>query len=269
MRRPVSIASMAVCLLTLAAPGSASEKKKTPRLDKPQEITSSVFSGSESRLKLFGWFGPDCKGPLPDVRVATKPAKGTIRFEEITATLLESSNPMRKKCAGKPVSQIALYYRAPEDASGRDKIVLDADTKFGHIVRFIISVDIKAGSHAAVSAAPAQGVPAQHFSRSVLAGNETRIAAPNYLNADCTSGPLPDLRVVAAPKNGAYRTEETSMPAERPAGDTRAGCNGKPVNAVAVFYKPAAAFTGADAMTIDVDFHNGTVRRYVYDITVR
>ena len=71
------------------------------------------------------------------------------------------------------------------------------------------------------------------------------------------------------PKNGTYRTEEASIAAERPANDSRAACIGKPVNAVAVYYKPKDEFAGDDEMVIDVDFKNGRVRRYVYAITVR
>ena len=117
--------------------------------------------------------------------------------------------------------------------------------------------------------AHSKGSSETHVDRIVLKGNETRLAAPNYLNTDCSSGPLPDLRVISAPKNGTYRTEEASIAAERPANDSRAACIGKPVNAVAVYYKPKDEFAGNDAMVIDVDFKNGTVRRYVYAITVR
>jgi hypothetical protein len=52
-------------------------------------------------------------------------------------------------------------------------------------------------------------------------------------------------------------------------GKPREACNGKPVNAIAVYYKPKPDFTGIDEMGIDVDFRNGTVRRYIYTITVR
>ena len=44
---------------------------------------------------------------------------------------------------------------------------------------------------------------------------------------------------------------------------------GKPVEALVVFYKPDAGYTGSDTVVLDVAFHRGTVRRLNYKITVR
>ena len=230
------------------------------------ELERSLFPGNESRLAQFGWLDTDCRSPRPDVRVIRQSAKGSVRFEEAATTVIASKSAVQRKCHGKPISVTAMYYRAGEKSEGRDKVIVDADTKLGYVMRYIISIDVKAAAEAkAQQTGPAQ----QRVVRSVLKGNEARIAAPNYLNADCSSGPLPDLRIISAPKNGAYRTEETSVPAERPAGNSRAACNGKSVNAVAIYYKPKDEFAGDDEMVVDVDFKNGTVRRFVYAITVR
>lgn len=105
--------------------------------------------------------------------------------------------------------------------------------------------------------------------RDAFTGNEIRIAAMQMVNADCTSGPLPSLRIATAPQNGEQRQEEISVPVDRKSGDPRANCNGKPVNAVGVFYKSKEGFAGKDNVVIDVDFKNGTVRRFNYKITVR
>lgn len=77
------------------------------------------------------------------------------------------------------------------------------------------------------------------------------------------------LRFITLPQNGTTRTEETTIPIDRPASDTRSSCNGKPVQALAIFYKPNAGYTGADNVVVDVDFHVGGVRRFAYKITVR
>lgn len=106
-------------------------------------------------------------------------------------------------------------------------------------------------------------------SRDAFSGNEIRIAAMQVVNADCTSGPLPSLRIATAPQNGEQRQEEITVPVDRKSDDRRASCNGKPVNAVGVFYKSKEGFTGKDNIAIDVDFKNGTVRRFNYKITVR
>src|SRR5258708_14417784 len=47
------------------------------------------------------------------------------------------------------------------------------------------------------------------FKKRVFSGNEFRFAAMNNVNADCSSGPVPDVRVLAKPANVELRMEET------------------------------------------------------------
>ena len=91
----------------------------------------------------------------------------------------------------------------------------------------------------------------------------------NYVNGDCSSGPVPAVRVLTSPVNGNARVERMSVPIVRPATDILARCNGKPVDAMGVFYKSRAGFTGADTLTLDVDFRHGRVIRFVFNLNVR
>ncbi len=120
-----------------------------------------------------------------------------------------------------------------------------------------------------VKAVITRAIPETVVMREVFSGNEARIAAPNWLNADCSSGEVPSLRIATPPQNGELRQEEITMPAERPKNNPRADCIGKPVKAAAVFYKSKAGYTGSDDVVIDVDFKTGVVRRFEYKITVR
>jgi len=115
----------------------------------------------------------------------------------------------------------------------------------------------------------ARPIPETDFNRDAFSGNEIRLATMNSVNADCTSGPVPVLRIVTAPQNGEQRLEEITIPVDRKEGAPRASCNGKPVQAIGVFYKSKADFTGKDNIVIDVDFKTGVVRRFNYKITVR
>ena len=132
-----------------------------------------------------------------------------------------------------------------------------------------VAQDSKQGSKATVKAEVVPTLRETSINAELFAGNEARIAAFNFVNADCSSGPVPDLRIIKAPKFGDYRLEQITIPIDRSADNSRAACNGKPVNAVGVFYKPKTETTGQDMMIIDVDFRNGTVRRFRYKITVR
>jgi hypothetical protein len=123
---------------------------------------------------------------------------------------------------------------------------------------------------AVLAAAFAGTAHAQQLSAvSMLSGNETTILRPNLINPDCTSGQLPDVRVVNAPQNGTLRFEKPTIAINAPAGTPRAKCNGKEVDAIGVIYKSNDGFVGVDRMVIKADFHNGNVREMVVLVDVR
>lgn len=105
--------------------------------------------------------------------------------------------------------------------------------------------------------------------RGAFSGSESRIAAMNYVNTDCSSGPLPDVRVVTQPTNGELRMEPIKYPVNRSNDKLRAHCNGKIVDAVAVFYKSKDAYVGIEKLVLDVDFRHGAIKRFRYAIDIR
>src|SRR5262245_42376768 len=88
------------------------------------------------------------------------------------------------------------------------------------------------------------------FKKDAFSGNEFRVAALNYVNADCSSGPVPDMRIVTRPANGEIRTEQIRYIVDREADNSRHHCNGKEVDALALFYKSRDGFTGQDQVAI-------------------
>jgi len=111
--------------------------------------------------------------------------------------------------------------------------------------------------------------PQQRYNKRVFSGNEIRFAAMHNVNADCSGGPIPQVRFRAEPAHGTVRVEEFSHIVNRVAGDHRAYCNGKQVGALGLFYKSAEGFVGEDTIDLEVDFKTGLVRRYLYTIDVR
>jgi hypothetical protein len=107
-----------------------------------------------------------------------------------------------------------------------------------------------------------------NYKKNVFAGNEARIGAMNIVNADCTSTAIPDIRIVAQPAKGELRLENIQYALDREKTDRRAHCNGKIVDAVGIFYK-AKDDKGQDRLVLDVDFKNGTVRRYSFTLNLR
>jgi len=107
------------------------------------------------------------------------------------------------------------------------------------------------------------------FRRVMFSGNEMIMSAFNTLASDCVASVRPDVRIVTPPANGTLRYDAIVAAVERPPGDFREKCNGKRVISTGIFYKPKPGFVGADSATIDVDFRQGFVGRFSYDIEVR
>ena len=105
--------------------------------------------------------------------------------------------------------------------------------------------------------------------KSALSGNKSRIAAMNYVNSDCTSGPLPEVRIVTPPGSGELRMEPIKYAVNRDKKNSRAHCNGTVVDAIAVFYKSKSEYAGADKVVLDVDFKAGQAKRFIYAIDIR
>jgi len=101
--------------------------------------------------------------------------------------------------------------------------------------------------------------------RELFAGNESRLGW--FYRSDCSSKPLPDVRISTQPSKGVIRVEPVKVPLNE---NAPVQCNSKPtIDAVAVFYKSASDSIGSDKMTVEVDFRNGNVTRYVYEIEIR
>jgi hypothetical protein len=105
--------------------------------------------------------------------------------------------------------------------------------------------------------------------RSVFSGNEARLGLLWAIDSNCKAGPLPDVRVRKAPRNGELEFREADGVIEFRKEHIRSHCNGKPATGVAVFYKSRAEFTGTESMQIEVDYKLGITRRFTVTVQVR
>lgn len=118
------------------------------------------------------------------------------------------------------------------------------------------------------AAAVIPAVQESNLKKNVFAGNEARISVMHNVLTDCSGGAIPDIRVVTQPAKGELRLENMQYAVDRDKSDSRAHCNGKIVEGIGVFYK-AKDDKGQDKLVLDVDFKNGTVRRYSYTLYLR
>jgi hypothetical protein len=133
-----------------------------------------------------------------------------------------------------------------------------------------ISADVRSQEKPVAEAKPKAAADTHApFRRTVFAGNEMLMGVFNTLASDCSASVRPDVRIVTPPANGVVSFDGIVAAVERPPGDIRAVCNGKRVISVGIFYKPNKGFVGADAAALEIDFRQGFVGRFSYDIEVR
>ena len=100
-------------------------------------------------------------------------------------------------------------------------------------------------------------------SETAASGKSVRLAIVPNLKKDCSTGPMPEIRVSSAPKNGSLITKVGKI--KTPA---KYRCPSKEAAVQAVFYQSKDGFTGSDEVTVDVKDSDGNVQTQNIKITV-
>jgi len=95
------------------------------------------------------------------------------------------------------------------------------------------------------------------------AGKSVRIGV--YLNVlpDCTSGPLPTIRLIAPPANGTVTVRKANATATN-----YKQCLALQVPAFIAFYRSHATFSGVDVLDLEVTYQGGRVETQKFRIEV-
>jgi hypothetical protein len=113
------------------------------------------------------------------------------------------------------------------------------------------------------SAAVAQTNSA-HRSADVVAGKPHRLGVYGNVQKDCTSGPLPTVRVVTPPKHGELNVRSGKLKAGR-----ISRCPKLEPTAQGIFYKASPTYKGADKVSYEVRSASGKVEAHTVRITVK
>jgi hypothetical protein len=112
-------------------------------------------------------------------------------------------------------------------------------------------------------AAPAHAQTVTTRSETAASGKVKRLIISPNLKKDCSTGAMPEIKIVTAPKNGQLQTRSGKL--KTPANYR---CPSKEAQASAVFYRSNSGFTGSDQALIDVKTADGVVERQDIRITV-
>jgi hypothetical protein len=106
-------------------------------------------------------------------------------------------------------------------------------------------------------------VPTVERAFKALSNKDTQIQIAVYLNVreDCTSGPLPAIRLLSPPASGKVVVKTAKVKATN-----YKACLALEVPAYVAFYKSAPNFSGADILTVEVSYPGG--RTEIQRITV-
>ncbi|WP_114943032.1 4-aminobutyrate aminotransferase [Microvirga calopogonii] len=101
-------------------------------------------------------------------------------------------------------------------------------------------------------------------SADAVAGKSHRLGVYGNVQKDCTSGPLPTVRVVTPPKHGELNVRSGKLKAGR-----ISRCPKLEATAQGIFYKSNPAYTGADEVSYEVKSASGKVESHTVRITVK
>lgn len=100
-------------------------------------------------------------------------------------------------------------------------------------------------------------------SETVAPGKPVRLVIAPNLKKDCSTGPMPEIKVSTVPKNGSIITKTGKL--KTPSGYR---CPNKEAEAQAVFYQSKAGFSGSDEVLVEIKTSEGTIERQDIRITV-
>ena len=116
---------------------------------------------------------------------------------------------------------------------------------------------------AAALAAPALAQTTVTRTETTAPGKAVRLLIAPNLKKDCSNGPMPEIKVASAPKNGSIITKTGKL--KTPSGYR---CPNKEAEAQAVFYQSKPGFSGTDQVLVEIKTSEGSVQRQDIRITV-
>jgi hypothetical protein len=97
----------------------------------------------------------------------------------------------------------------------------------------------------------------------VASGRDVRVGIFTDIRPDCTSGPLPAIRLAAAPAHGSVTVKRGTLKATNVK-----QCLAIEVPALVVFYRAASDFSGRDVFELDISMQGGRKQHERIEVTI-
>ena len=128
----------------------------------------------------------------------------------------------------------------------------------------VAAVSVLVGSLAMLGDSALAQSNSAYRSADAIAGKSHRLGVYGNVQKDCTSGPLPTIRVLTPPKHGELNVRSGKLKAGR-----ISRCLKLKATAQGVFYKPNPTYKGADEVSYEVKSASGKVESHTVRITVK
>jgi hypothetical protein len=128
----------------------------------------------------------------------------------------------------------------------------------------IVAAAVSAGALALPASAALAQSNSAFRSAEVVAGKQERLGVYGNVGKDCTSGPLPTIRVMTPPKHGELNVRRGKLKAGR-----ISRCPKLEATAQGVFYKANPSYKGDDEIGYEVRSASGKVENHRVRITVK
>jgi hypothetical protein len=230
-------------------------------------VPVTVTAGQKKQLSFISQVNTDCSVVgFATVTMVEPPQHGKYTLDRGTdKTDFPQSNP-RSVCNSRQTEGQLIAYEPDSGFTGADSLTIDIAYVGGDKVRRQYAITVNPVREAA--AAPNAPVP-QVFNRVAVAGQQLQVAFMYDLNPDCSLIGVPTVRISEQPKSGKATVEKTTGFPAFPSSNSRFKCNTSRVDGVAISYTPDSGYTGADSITVDIIYPDGTASKRRYAVEVR
>jgi hypothetical protein len=237
-------------------------------------VNVAVTAGQKRRVDFLATIEVDCSSTgFATVTTVEPPQHGTITVDHGTGTTnFPQSNP-RFECNKRQSDGTVITYEPAAGFTGADAITVDIVYASGAPARRHYSISVNPVREAAApptATAPAPAPPAiTVVSRVAIADKPLQLAFLYDMNPDCSVIGVPTVRIVEQPKSGKATIENgTGFPAF-PASNPRSKCNQSRSDGAIISYTPDPGYTGADSITVDIIYPDGSAAKRRYAIEVK
>jgi hypothetical protein len=234
-----------------------------PRLQ-VSEVARAIAPDQPKQVDFFYDIGLDCSpSAFPAISTIEPPRHGRISADRESGTSnFPQSNP-RFACNRYPTQGMTVTYQPERGFTGNDTATVDVLYADKSVTRRRYAFNVGPGGEAVAKLAQIVEV-----SRVAARDQTLQVASLYYVNPDCSVMGIPAVRIVEPSKNGNVTFEKGTVFPTFPATNSRAKCNDNSVDGELIFYMPQPGYLGADAVTVEIIYPDGTAstRRYAIEV---